>query len=127
MSRERVSHYTALLPKVAKRSSERERRAEDLERAFDALYACRYMRSHVGETFSGRVSGLSEFALFVELENSIEVTVYLPRGKKYTAGALDGHLYDARGKIVATLGDHVSVCISEVLQSERRVVAEMVK
>jgi ribonuclease R len=127
LSRERISHYKALLPKVAKRSSERERRAEDLERAFDALYACRYMRSHVGETFSGRVSGLSEFAIFIELENSIEVTVYLPRGKKYTPGNLDGHLYDVNGKILHSLGEKVSVRILDVLQSERRVVGEVVE
>ena len=75
----RIDHYKKILPKVAKACSLGERNADDTERAFDALYACRYMQDKISEKFSGRVSGVSEFALFVELENGIEVTVFLPR------------------------------------------------
>ncbi len=37
------------------------------------------MSDKIGKTYTGKISGLSEFALFVELENGIEATLYLPR------------------------------------------------
>jgi len=49
---ERIIHYKKILKKVARSCSERERTAEDIERAFDSLYACRYMANHVGETYA---------------------------------------------------------------------------
>ncbi len=49
---ERIIHYKKILKKVARACSERERAAEDIERAFDSLYACRYMSNHVGEVFA---------------------------------------------------------------------------
>lgn len=48
---ERIVHYKKILKKVARSCSERERTAEDIERAFDSLYASRYMANHVGETY----------------------------------------------------------------------------
>jgi predicted RNA-binding protein with RPS1 domain len=39
------------------------------------------MADKVGNTYDGQISGLTEFALFVELENGIEATLYLPRGR----------------------------------------------
>jgi predicted RNA-binding protein with RPS1 domain len=39
------------------------------------------MSDKVGKTYYGQISGLSEFALFIELENGIETTLYLPRGR----------------------------------------------
>jgi ribonuclease R len=51
LTSERIIHYKKILKKVARSCSERERTAEDIERAFDSLYACRYMANHVGETY----------------------------------------------------------------------------
>ncbi len=47
----------------------------------NSLYICRYMADKVGKIYDGQISGLAEFALFVELENGIETTLYLPRGR----------------------------------------------
>ena len=81
---DRVRHYQNLLKKVAKQCSQREKKAEDIERVFDALYACRYMLDKVGITYQGRVSGMTEYALYVELESGIEGTLPLPRGRYVT-------------------------------------------
>lgn len=43
----RITHYKSILKKVARTCSERERAAEDIERAFDSLYAMRYMSDKV--------------------------------------------------------------------------------
>lgn len=52
--------------------SQTERKADDAERAVDELYKVWYMRSHIGETFEGVVSGVTAFAVFVELPNTVE-------------------------------------------------------
>jgi ribonuclease R len=43
----RKIHYQKLLTKVAKKTSENERHAEEIERAFDSLFMCRYMQQFV--------------------------------------------------------------------------------
>lgn len=52
--------------------SETERRADDAERAVDELYKVWYMRGHIGETFEAVVSGVTAFAVFAELPNTVE-------------------------------------------------------
>lgn len=52
MTPERKTHYRNILKKVARLSSERERAAESIERAFDSLYACRYMQDKVGKVYT---------------------------------------------------------------------------
>lgn len=53
---------------AASRSSEREVAAEHLERDSDDLMKTAYMSAFVGETFSGVVSGVTSFGMFVELD-----------------------------------------------------------
>lgn len=43
-----------------------------LERSADSCYKAEYMAAHLGETFPGRVSGVSRHGFFVELENTAE-------------------------------------------------------
>lgn len=52
--------------------SERERAADDVERAVDDLYKLYYMNDKIGETFDAVVSGVTNFGVFCELENTIE-------------------------------------------------------
>lgn len=53
-----------------KHSSEMERKATEAERDSVKFYQVLYMKDHVGEKFSGTVSGLSDFGIFVELDES---------------------------------------------------------
>ncbi len=64
--------YVKEMKKYGKSLTEREKRAEDVERAIDALMMCRYMSKYVGDTFEGMISGLTENALYVELESGVE-------------------------------------------------------
>lgn len=57
---------------AANSCSASERRADEAERAVDDLYKVWYMRSHLGETFEGLISGVTAFGVFVELENTVE-------------------------------------------------------
>lgn len=53
-------------------SSEREVVADDAERDVDDLYRVFYMKEHLNEEFNGKVSGVTAFGVFVELENTVE-------------------------------------------------------
>jgi ribonuclease R len=48
--------------------SETERRADDASRDVENWLKCFYMQDHVGETFEGRVTGVTSFGLFVMLD-----------------------------------------------------------
>ena len=48
--------------------SETERRADDASRDVDNWLKCYYMRDHVGGTFSGSITGVTPFGVFVTLD-----------------------------------------------------------
>lgn len=68
----RFAHYSRILPDVAMQSSLRERRADEAERDCMKLKKCQYMKNFLGECFSGNISGLTEYGIYVTLENGIE-------------------------------------------------------
>ena len=50
--------------------SQRERRADEAEREVDERYRAAWMEQHVGGQFSGTISGVTSFGLFIELDDS---------------------------------------------------------
>jgi ribonuclease R len=54
---------------LGKHCSETERRADDASRDVDMWLKCYYMRDHVGGTFSGTITGVVPFGLFVTLDD----------------------------------------------------------
>lgn len=57
---------------VSEVSSEREKASEQAERDIDDYYKAEYMQRHIGDTFTGVVSGVTAFGIFVELDNTCE-------------------------------------------------------
>lgn len=72
LSEKRFSHYSKLLPDIAWQASTTERRADDAEREVDKLKKVEYMMDHIGETFEGVISGITNWGLYVELPNTVE-------------------------------------------------------
>ena len=57
------------LDELAAASSENERRAIDAEREAVAMYRAYFVREQVGEEFTGRISAVTHFGAFVELDH----------------------------------------------------------
>ncbi len=76
---ERLEHYRAILPEVAKQSSVLERRAEEAERETDKLKKAQYMEAHLGEVFEGVVSGITAWGVYVELPNTVEGLIHVAK------------------------------------------------
>ena len=58
-------------------SSDTEREAEICERDVDDLMMCAFMSDKVGESFKAKVSSVTSFGIFVELENTVEGLIRL--------------------------------------------------
>lgn len=77
LTEERVEHYESILQEVAKHASETERRADEAERETEKLKKVEYMEQHIGETFEGVISGITQYGLYVELNNTVEGLVHV--------------------------------------------------
>lgn len=72
LRRERLVHYKSILPNVAAQSSSMERKADDAERQTDKQKMCEYMQERLGETYTGTISGLTGWGIYVALPNTVE-------------------------------------------------------
>lgn len=72
LSEGRLSHYEKILPEVANHSSKTERRADEAEREVEKMKKVEYMSDHIGETFTGVISGVTSWGMYVELPNTVE-------------------------------------------------------
>lgn len=73
----RIEHYNHILPDVAAQSSRTERRAADAERDTIKLKMVQYMAERIGKTYTGVISGITEWGMYVELPSTIEGMVPL--------------------------------------------------
>ena len=102
-------------------SSEKERKADDVEREMDDYYKCRYMRSYIGREFEGVISGVTSFGIFVELENTIEGLFKLDTMPR-ASYELDEKTFTLKGgKWQFSLGDKIGVIVLGVDTGSRRV------
>lgn len=67
-----AKRLAAAAEKAAVQSSQRELAAQAAEREIEKRYMAEFMQSHVGEHFTGTVSGVTRFGLFVLLSSGVE-------------------------------------------------------
>jgi len=77
LKEKRVAHYENLLGQVADQSSAMERRADEAERDTIKLKKCEYMSKRIGQEFTGVISGISTYGIYVELPNTIEGMIHV--------------------------------------------------
>lgn len=81
MNEDKMKHYEEILTEVAKKSSERERLAEEAERETIKLKKVEYMEAHLGEEFEGVISSVTKWGIYVELPNTIEGLIHVTNMK----------------------------------------------
>jgi len=64
---EQIGHWREAFDEIARHSSEREERANEIERDAVKVKSLEFMRQFIGEEFDGIVSGVLSFGFFVEL------------------------------------------------------------
>lgn len=96
-------------------TSLKERNAIDAERSVDDMKKAEYMEAFVGKRFSGIVSGITKFGMFVELENTVEGLVHISSMKDdyYRYDEINNTLIAQRKGIIFKMGQKVTItCVS---------------
>lgn len=117
-----VKKYGEYVFSASKQSSEKEKNSAEAERAVDDYYKILYISGYVGQSFTGVVSGVTGFGVFVELENGVEGLVKIDtiksRGKRFVHDEKNFTLSD--GKRTFKLGQGVKITVVGVNLTDRR-------
>jgi ribonuclease R len=121
----------ALAPRmadIAQQSSERERVAVDAERDTEKLKKAEFMLDKIGEEFTGIISGVTSFGMFVELDNTVEGLIRLSdlSDDYYHFHELHMALIGERTSKVYRIGDEVKIRVARVNMDEYTIDFEMV-
>ncbi len=97
-------------------SSEMERVAQQAEREVDDLKKAEYMLDKIGEEYSGIISSVTNFGIFIELPNTIEGLVHISDLSDDYYVFDDKHLclIGERGKKIYRLGDEVNIRVEKI-------------
>lgn len=121
-------HWKDQLPEIARHSSERERAAVDAERETDDLKKAEYMQDKIGEEFEGVISSVTNFGLFVELENTVEGLVHVSHltDDYYHFEERQYALIGERTGNIFRIGDEITIRVENVNMDERVIDFEVV-
>ncbi|MFA7474887.1 MAG: RNB domain-containing ribonuclease, partial [Castellaniella sp.] len=104
--------------------SARERRADEASRDVEAWLKCWFVREHVGEVFSGRISSVTSFGVFVTLDTLyVEGLVHISElgGDYFQYIEAQNELRGERTGLRYQLGDALQVQVSRVDLEARRI------
>ena len=113
----------SLLEQQCVHSTEREILASEAERASIKYKMAEFMKDHIGEEFSGTVSGMTEWGIYVELDDThVEGMAFLRDIDEDDYYRFDESRYEVVGRnsgIVLTLGSAVKVRVKRVDMNRR--------
>jgi len=107
-----------------------ERRADEASRDVEAWLKCRYMRERLGEEYSGTVSAVTSFGLFVQLDGLyVEGLVHITElgGEYYRFDEIRQELRGERSGVRYVVGSRVRVQVSRVDLDGRKIDFRMVR
>lgn len=125
---ETINFNAKYLIDVAEHSSETEVNSVEAERDVLDMKMAEYMESHIGEEYEGIISGVTNFGMFVELDNLIEGLVHI--------STLDGFytyvpemlsLISANKKNKYRIGDKVKIIVTNANKNQGITDFELVK
>ncbi len=115
-----AEHYE----KLCQHSSEMEKKAADAERSSIKYKQAEYLKDQIGEIFSGVISGVTEWGMYVEIiENKCEGMIRLRdiSDDFYTLDEKNYAIIGQRKKKVYQLGDEVSIKVKNVDLTKKQI------
>lgn len=106
-----ISENKESLPVMAEHTSIREQEAQNCERDVDKMKKAEYMMDHIGEVYNGIISGVQEFGIFVQLDNTVEGLIKVEdlKGDYYVYNKDMMALIGKRNNRKYSFGDEVTV------------------
>ncbi|MED4473140.1 ribonuclease R, partial [Oceanobacillus caeni] len=128
MDSKTIQHWKESMPEIARHTSERERRAVDAERDTDDLKKAEYMQDKIGEEFTGVISSVTNFGMFVELPNTVEGLIHVSflTDDYYHYDEKSHALIGERTANVYRVGDEVKIRVAGVNMDEHAIDFELV-
>lgn len=115
LSKGDISNLKAVLPEIAEQVSKTEKVAQDAERQVEDIKMAEYMSERIGEVYKGRISSITNFGMFVELDNLIEGLVgYRTMDGYYEFDQDNYRAIDYRTKKEFHIGDDVTIKVVNV-------------
>ncbi|MDF1758724.1 MAG: ribonuclease R [Legionellaceae bacterium] len=114
--------------KMGRHCSSTERRADEATRDVTAWLKCEYMQDKLGQVFQGKISSVTGFGIFVELDDIyVEGLIHVTSLKNdyYTFDAVKHRLVGERGGHTYRLGDKMRVLVARVDMDERKIDFEL--
>lgn len=128
LSQKTIAYWNAHMDDIATHTSERERRAVEAERDTDALKKSQYMADKIGEQFTGIISSVTNFGLFIELANTIEGLVHVSNmtDDYYRFDDRSMMMIGERNKRQFRIGDEIEIKVIGVKPEESSIDFEIV-
>ena len=128
MSSDTIRHWDEKLVYVAEHSSSRERASVDCEREVEDMKMAEYMEKHIGEEFEGMISTVTNFGMFVELDNLIEGLVPIKNMNDFFHYDEERMtLTGERSHVKYTIGERVVVKVVRASKEEKMIDFEVVR
>lgn len=115
MTPQESRRISAMLDDLTEHCSFNERRAAMIERDVDDMKKAEYMKKHIGDIYSGIISGVTDYGFYVELDNTVEGLVHVStiQDDHYTYSEEEMLLRGEGSKQTYRIGDKVTVmCVS---------------
>lgn len=128
LSQNTLRHWEDKLVYVAEHSSSRERASVDCEREVEDMKMAEYMEKHIGEEYEGMISSVTNFGMFVELDNLIEGLVPIRDMKDFFHYDEERMtLTGERSHVKYTIGERVIVKVVRASKEDKTIDFEVVK
>lgn len=123
LSEKKVELYSKIAENDAKQSSDREKIATQVERDSVDIKKAEYMSKKIGEKYEGIISGVTQFGIFVELENTVEGLIRFENlGDEYYEYDPDHKiLIGERSKETFKIGDKINIEVIDANKQEKRI------
>ncbi|OLR65477.1 ribonuclease R [Peptoniphilus porci] len=110
-----IKNLKLVLPEIAEQVSRTEKIAQDAERQVEDIKMAEYMSERIGERYIGRVSSITSFGIFVELDNLIEGLISYRTMDGYYEFDVDNYkAIDYETKDEFHIGDEVKIEVINV-------------
>ena len=125
----RAKKLVGIVDYASVQSSDMERVAQAAEREVDDLKKAEYMSSKIGEKYTGIISSVTNFGIFIELPNTIEGLVHISdlNDDYYVYDEKHLCLVGERRKKVYRLGDEVFIEVVRVDMESHEIYFQIAK
>lgn len=116
--------YNKIAENAAEQSSEKEKIAKKVERDSIDLKKAEFMQDKIGEVYDGIISSVTNFGIFVELENTVEGLIKfedLGENEYFIYDDEHKHLIGERTSKIYKIGDKIKIQVLDANKETRKV------